>query len=237
MKGRGLPLLLLLLALPLGADDGTIEFSADSMSGTSGKARETTVLEGNARVRVGSLSISGDRIELSGKDFRYVKASGGVKGEDTDKGFSFSSDAVDYDRDSEVAVLRGNADLEDSKNDVSAKAALISYNRKTEVALLQVGVRLIRKNIDCSSGFALYRRAVSLLELSGNPLVKRGSDEFKANRISVDLDTERISLDGSVSGSLKESAETEEKKPESEAPAPVPGESGAEPSGQGVIDE
>lgn len=212
-----LPVVIALCAMlaPLwAADDGTIRFFADTMSGNSGKSRETTVLEGNASVQVGSLSISGARIELSGKDFRYVKATGGVRGEDTDKGFSFSADEVDYDRDTEVATLRGNAMLDDTKNEVSAGAGLISYNRKTEVALLQVAVTLKRRKIDCTAGFALYRRAVSLLDLSGEPVVIRDTDEFQANRISVDLDTERITLDGAVSGTLKESEK--EAQPEGE---------------------
>lgn len=203
-------ILMLAFLAPLAAEgDDTIAFSADRMSGSSGKSRETTVLEGHASVRVGSLSISGGRIELSGKDFRYVKAIGAVKGEDTEKGFSFTADEVAYDRDTQIATLRGQARLEDTKNEVSAGASLISYNRETEVAILQVGVTLIRKKIDCTSGFALYRRTVSTLELSGEPVVKRDTDEFKASRITVDLETERITLDGAVSGTLKDAKKTE----------------------------
>ncbi len=204
---RALRALLLAAALsPLfGAGDDAIAFSADSMSGSSGKARETTVLEGNASVRVGSLSIRGGRIELSGKDFRYVRATGGVTGEDTEKGFSFTCDEVDYDRDTQIATLRGTAKLDDAKNEVAAEASLISYNRETEVAILQVAVKLTRRKIRCASGFALYRRSVSTLDLSGEPVVIRDADEFRANRISVDLETERITLDGAVSGTLKES--------------------------------
>lgn len=197
--------------IPLFAEgDDTITFSADRMSGSSGKSRETTVLEGNASVQVGSLSISGSRIELSGKDFRYVRAVGGVVGEDTENGFSFSADEVNYDRDTQIASLRGQAKLEDTKNEVSAGASFISYNRETEVAVLQVSVTLKRKKIDCSSGYALYRRAVSSLELSGNPIVKRDTDEFRASRISVDLETERITLDGAVKGTLKDTKKSAE---------------------------
>ncbi len=206
-------LLLAVLSPLIAQGDDAITFSADRMTGNSGKSRETTELVGNASVSVGSLTISGGKIELSGKDFRYVKATGTVRGTDSEKGFSFTAEEVSYDRDTQIALLRGNARLEDAKNDVSAGASLISYNRETEVAILQVGVSLKRKTIDCTAGFALYRRAVSALELTGDPVVKRDSDEFKASRISVDLETERITLDGSVSGTLKDS-----KKPASGIP-------------------
>jgi len=212
------------------ADDDTIAFSSDSMSGSSGKSRETTVLEGNASVSVGSLSIAGGRIELSGEDFRFVRATGGVIGKDSEKGFSFTADEVDYDRDTQIATLRGSAKLDDTKNEVSASASLISYNRETEVAILQVAVKLVRRKINCTSGFALYRRAVSSLELSGDPVVVRDGDDFRASRIAVDLETERITLDGSVSGTLK-NEKKETVTPASPAtpavPASSPGEGGS----------
>lgn len=193
-----------LMVVPVVGKEKRITFSADRMSGSSGKKNSITILEGNASVQIESLRISGDRIELSGKDFRYVLAEGKISGEDEEKGFSFLADRLTYDRETEIATFQGNAVLRDSKNDVETTAGLISYNQKTEVAFLQINVKLKRKNIESVSGFALYRRDVSLLDLSGSPRVLRSGDEFVADRITVDLETEYISLDGSVSGTLKE---------------------------------
>lgn len=181
-----------------------ISFSAEQMSGSARKSNSSTVLEGHAVVTVGSLRISGDRIELSGKDYRFVSATGTVEGTDEEKGFSFTAEELSYDRDLEVATFRGNVTLDDSKHDVESSAGLIMYNQKTEVAYLQADVKLKRKNIDCTSNFALYRRTISMLELSGNPEVVRDGDLFQAERITVNLETEHIALDGSVSGTLKE---------------------------------
>jgi lipopolysaccharide export system protein LptA len=194
-----------LLAFPLYADD-KIVFSAERMSGTSGKKNSRTVLEGAASVSIGSLTITAGRIELSGEDFRYVTAKGGVKGTDTDNGFSFIAEELSYDRDIEIAIFRGKASLSDTKNNVETSAGIITYNRESEVAWLQADVKLKKDKISCTSGFALYRRTLSTLELTGAPVVKRDTDEFRADRISVNLDTEKITLDGSVSGTLKEEA-------------------------------
>lgn len=191
----------------LAAQDGSISFSADRMSGTSGKKDSITLLEGNAKVQLDTLTITGDRIELSGKDFRHVLAEGNISGEDPEKGFSFSSDRLTYDRETEIATFQGNATLLDTENDVATTAGLISYNQKTEVALLQIRVTLKRGNIESVSGFAVYRRTLSRLELSGSPRVKRSGDEFAADRIMVDLETDYISLDGSVSGTLQDAEE------------------------------
>lgn len=191
------------------AEDKTISFSAARMSGTAGKTTGTTALEGAAVVDIGTLRITGDRIELSGKDFRYVSAVGSVTGTDSEKGYTFSADSLTYDRDREVALFRGNAKLVDSKNEVEASAGMISYNQKTEIAFLQIEVKLKRKDIDCTAVFATYRRTLNLLDLSGSPRVLRDGDEFKADRISVNLDTEYISLDGTVSGTLKDTKKEE----------------------------
>jgi len=199
-------LLVFLSFFPLYAQQRRIQFSADRMHGTGSKQNERTVLEGNARVMVGSLEIVGARIELSGKDFRFVHATGQVTGGDSEKGFSFSANSLRYDRELEVAVFEGNALLKDTRNDVEARAGLIQYNQRSEIAIMQVAVKLVRKNITCTSAFALYRRQSSILELSGAPVVKRANDEFRAVRITVNLETENITLDGAVRGTLQDEA-------------------------------
>ena len=50
-----------------------------------------------------------------------------------------------------------------------------------------------------------------MLELTGKPTVKKGKDQFKAARISVNLDTEAIKLEGKVSGSVTEEKEVVKK--------------------------
>jgi lipopolysaccharide export system protein LptA len=199
-------LLVALVAIASVSAEKKISFSADRMSGSAGKKNGKTALEGHATVVVGTLEITGDRIELSGKDFRFISASGNVSGKDTEKGYSFSADILTYDRDIEVASFRGNAKLMDTKNEVESSATIITYNQKTEVAFFQVDVKLKRRDIDCNAGFALYRRSLSLLDLTGNPVVVRDGDEFSADRIAVDLETERITLEGSVTGTLKDTA-------------------------------
>jgi lipopolysaccharide export system protein LptA len=196
---------LALLVFPLTAmfAGKPITFSADRMSGAAGKKTESTTLAGNAKVTVGTLTITGEKIELTGTDYRYVKATGSITGIDTEKGYSFTADELAYDRETEVASFRGNAKLLDTAHEVEASAGLITYNQQTEVALLQLSVTLKKNKIDCTSGFALYRRTISMLELTGSPYVLRDGDEFRADRISVNLDTEHIVLDGTVSGTLK----------------------------------
>ena len=198
-----------LIASLLSAAPVKITFSADKLQGSGGKGQTSTSLTGNAKVSVDSLNIYGERIELYGKDYRYIKASGSVTGEDAEKGFTFSAASLSYDRETEVAEFMGQAKVEDTKNKVETAAERIEYNQKNEIILLQMAVKLKSKDIACDSLFAVYNRNTSMLELTGKPTVKKGKDEFKAARISVNLDTEDIKLEGKVSGSV-----TEEKKEE-----------------------
>ena len=215
----------LLTASLLSAAPVKITFSADKMQGSGGKGQNSTALTGNAKVSVDSLNIYGERIELYGKDYRYIRANGSVTGEDAEKGFTFSAASLSYDRETEVAEFMGQAKVEDTKNKVETAAERIEYNQKNEIILLQMDVKLKSKDIACDSLFAVYNRNTSMLELTGKPTVKKGKDEFKAARISVNLDTEDIKLEGKVSGTVTEEKESTKKKetPSKEA-APLKGD-------------
>jgi lipopolysaccharide export system protein LptA len=65
-------------------------------------------------------------------------------------------------------------------------------------------VRIFKKDIVCRSEFARYQRDKKILELSGMPWVSKGGDVYQAARITINLDTEEISLEGSVQGTLED---------------------------------
>lgn len=194
-----------------------ITFSADKLFGSGVKEKTATTLIGNAKVAVDSLRIQGEKIELYGKDYRFIKATGTVTGEDTEKGFTFSAAVLEFDREKEIAEFTGAAKIHDTKNKVDTAAERIQYNQKNETILLQMNVNLKSKDIAANALFALYYRSTSLLELTGKPVVKKGKDEFKAARISVNLNTDDIRLEGKVSGSVTDESKPEEKQPATES--------------------
>ena len=57
-----------------------IIFSANSMTGKTGDSSSTTALKGNAYILTETIEISADDITLSGDDYRFIEASGKVKG-------------------------------------------------------------------------------------------------------------------------------------------------------------
>ena len=208
--------LILFFLTNISAQTSTISFKADKVTASVAENKKSTNLIGNAEVKVNSLTISADRIEISGKDYRYVNATGSVKGEDDEKGYSFKADLINFDRKTDTVTMFGKLELKDTKNDVSINAENIEYKKKQEIIIMRFSVNIINKDINCTSMFALYNRKESTVELTGSPVVKKGKDEFRAGKISVNLDTEDITLDGRVRGSVEQGKDEKEddKEPE-----------------------
>ena len=188
-------------ALPLWGD--TFFFKADRMSGGRATGREITVLSGNAEVLSDTLMLRADRIEIHGSDNRFIDCIGNVQGHEIEKDIFFRTDRLRYDRTLKIARLEGNSTMEDRKNEIVARARFIEYDDENEVAVLQISVRLLKENLVCRSEYAVYNRIEQTLLLSGFPVVYKSNDEFRADRIRVDLETDDVIMEGDVSGSIK----------------------------------
>ena len=177
----------------------TITFRADRMTGSTKKSGDVTTLQGNAIIKTEDMELSADSIELSGKDFRNIKASGNISGKIISSQMDFTCEDMTYDRTAKVARLQNGVHLVDHQNNVEADADLIDYNQNTEVAVLQIGVSLIQKENHCTAAYALYRKNDQTLTLTGN---KQDENTFRAQEIILNLDTQEITLDGRVRGSV-----------------------------------
>ena len=206
--------LFFLLTIPVSGEK--ITFSANSMTGKVGDKSDKSVLKGEAYVLTDTMEISADSISLSGKDFRFIEAEGSVKGKSMESQLEFTCKKLSYDRESKIARLSDNVDLTDIKNNVKAKAQLIEYNQNTDIAIMQIDINLTQKDNVCTGAYAVYRKKEQLLELSGNSQIKQGNDTFRAQEITLDLDSQEITLDGRVKGSIIDERKTEEKNEETQ---------------------
>ena len=76
-------------------------------------------------------------------------------------------------------------------------------------------MNLTQKDNVCSGSYAVYYKKTQLLEISGNAQVKQNEDVFRAQYITLDMDTQDITLGGNVKGKVTESKK--ESEPETEA--------------------
>ena len=187
------------------------------MTGQAGNSNTTTTLSGNAYIKTESMEIQADDVELSGDNYRFIKATGHISGKNLESHMDFTCDSLEYDRTTKVAMLKGNVKLDDKDNDVKAEAQIIEYNQDKEVAILQVQIRLTQKDNICSGSYAVYYKTTQLLEISGNAQVTQKDDLFRAQNITLDMNTQDITLDGNVKGKVTETKEEKPEDSESEA--------------------
>jgi lipopolysaccharide export system protein LptA len=172
------------------------------MSGSRALGRETTILIGNAEVRSDSLLLRADRIEIQGNNNRFIDCIGNVWGHEEDKDILFHTDRLRYDRTQKIARLEGNSSLEDRQNEIVARGRFIEYDDRNEITVFQISVRLFKDDMVCRSEYANYNRREKILDLTGFPIVYKTDDEFRADRIRVDLDTDDVIMEGSVTGTI-----------------------------------
>jgi lipopolysaccharide export system protein LptA len=199
--------LVLLAALVVAAVPGfcadTFSYWADSLGAALAANAEHALLTGHARVETQDLRITADRIELFGKGLIYAQCSGAVHVVDAKRGLDIKADQVFYDRDKKIARVKGNAVMADLKNEIVARGGFIEDRDNEQLTIIQIGVRLFRRDIECKAEFARYYREKKVLELSGMPWVTKGSDVYTGTRITINLDTEEISAEGGVSGTVQ----------------------------------
>jgi lipopolysaccharide export system protein LptA len=182
----------------------TFTFAGDSTTMTLAEGGQHALLTGHSRVESQDLRITADSIELFGKDFIYATCHGNVHVIDARRGLDLTSQDLFYDRDRKISRIRGNATMADVKNEMVVKGGFIEDRDKEQITIVQIGVRIFKKDIVCRSEFARYQRDKKILELSGMPWVSKGGDVYQAARITINLDTEEISLEGSVQGTLED---------------------------------
>ena len=188
------------LSFCLSADSFT--FSADSVQSVLATGKEKTVLSGHAEVLSDKITVSADTIEISGKNYSILTCEGHVVADDKKNGIHLAAPRLTYDRDRSFAILDGPATLEDSVNHVVLKADWIQDDGDQGITVAQVDVRILKEGLVCRAEYAIYRRKEHRLELSGAPRVVKNGDEYRATRMIVDTDSEEITLEGSVSGSV-----------------------------------
>ena len=209
--------LFIMLFFTLSLHAEKIFFSAASMTGQTGdNKRNTTKLIGEAYVKTETMEIYADSIELSGEDYRKIIAEGNIKGKNIEAKMDFTCSYLEYDRQTKIALLKGDVSLTDLENDVKAQAQIIEYNQNTQIAVLQVQIKLLQKNNTCTGSYAIYQKKAQLLDISGNAQVRQGEDLFRAQSISLNLDTQEIELLGNVQGTVtqKNEEKSEEKNTE-----------------------
>ncbi len=181
-----------------------IIFKADFMSGKSSENKDYAKLTGNASIITSTMEIYADVIELSGENYRFIEASGNVSGSNLKNKIDFTCGQLLYDRGTEIATLQNAVHLVDRENETIANAEIMDYDQNKSTIIMQISVAMQQKDNICTGSHAIYKTDSRTLFLSGNPQISKGKDVFRAQEIELNLDTQDITLDGRVRGSVED---------------------------------
>lgn len=200
---RAVGLLAILVVAPLvAASPESFRFSGNRTSVSLAEGRERTVLTGNAEIVSDQTQIRADRIEIYGQDFRYAVAEGSVRVVDSERDIHLSATRLFFDREADQLRAEGNVIMEDRANELLVRGRFLENRNEEELTIVQAGVRILGDGLTARGEYARYRRDIDNLELSGMPVVFRRGDEYRATRITIDLEQDEIVLHGEVRGQL-----------------------------------
>ena len=200
-------LIIMMLLLPAFIFADTISFSGGESSVVLRNGRENVELSKGASVTVGSMSISADSITLSGDEWRYVSCSGNASVIDDERGISIRTSSIWYDRSEERILISSWFEIDDTENEVTATGAALEYMLDDERLQMDKDVTLLQNTEDrgimrCSAESVIFSRSANTLQLRGSASVVWDGDSYEAEVISVDLDSDSISLDGRIRGTI-----------------------------------
>ena len=197
-------LILLLSAASLFAS--SISFSGGRSSLSLKEGKEEVVLSDGAKVSVDQIRIESNKITLSGNGWMEVVCEGKTKIEDLENKIEIRTSGLWFDRTEERMIISSWFEIDDRKNEISATGNSLLFNMKTGMLTLEKDVTLLKITesgiMKCKAESVILDRDNQKISLRGNASVIWNGEEYNAEAIFVDLETEEISLEGRIKGSI-----------------------------------
>ena len=186
------------------ADDISFHGGVSRMVLKNGK--ESVSLTGGASVKVGSLSIEADEMELTGSGWTTIRCTGNVRINDEERDISIISSSLYYDRTADRILISSYFEIEDRGNELSASASHLEFDMQNERLVLSGRVRMNKIDGDdivrIKAESISYDRNSERLEIRGGADVTYKGDTYQAELVVLDLEKEEIRLDGNIRGSI-----------------------------------
>ncbi|MCQ2412036.1 MAG: LptA/OstA family protein [Sphaerochaetaceae bacterium] len=194
----------LLFALQAVAAD--ISFSGGYTKVNLQEGNKTVTLSGGAKVSTPDIEVLSDAIELYGDNYRYVDCTGNVRASQPNGGISFSSPSLFYDRQSGLVSSDSWIEIQDTDNQAALSAAWFEYDMDKGIIQLKMMAKIVKVTEEglmvCRADVIEFDSKSRKMTMKGNSNVNWNGDSYSAAMIVVDLDTNAISMYGSISGEV-----------------------------------
>lgn len=168
---------------------------------------ESIILEDKANVIIDDLSLSANKISLLGKSYDKIESEGNIIIRDEKKGLTILCNSLYYDRTTNIISITGGVEINDSENEIHFTAQSLEYDMDNEKMSFSVEINLLyiadNSLMKGSGDVLIFDRAKNSLVLLGNSKVTWKDDNYRADAIKVDMNNNEISLEGSITGSIK----------------------------------
>lgn len=197
---------LIILICSLSLFPTSLSFSGGRSSLSLREGKEEVILSEGAVITLDDMTIKSEKITLSGTDWRYVNSEGTTYITDEKNGLDIKAVGLWFDREREYLSIESWFEIQDTENELSAMGGSMYFDMKNEVLELKQQVTLTKITDDsvmrCSAESVVYDRQNQTLTLSSNARVTLDLDQYRAEMISINLDTNEIKLEGRIEGSI-----------------------------------
>ena len=195
-------MMLALSVFMLGASEITFSGGYTKIDMQQGNRR--VILSGGASVSTGNIELTSESIELYGDNYRYVTCSGDVRCTESERGISFTSPDLIYDRTDGIVRSDSWIEIQDTQHEVALSGAWFEYDMGRRLMKLQMMAKILKVTDEglmvCRADSIEYDGENNTVSLKGNATVTWNNDTYRAAMIIVDLNTNDISLYGTISG-------------------------------------
>lgn len=194
--------LLAFAALPLAAD--TISFNGGYTKVDLQEGKKSVTLSGGATVSTDQVDLESDSISIYGENYRYVSCTGNVSAVEKEHSISFKSPTLFYDRTNGKVTSDSWIEIQDNENQAALSGAWFEFDMQKRFIKLQMMARVIKVTDEglmvCRADSIEYDGENNMVSLKGGATVNWNDDTYSAAMITVNLDTNEITLYGSISG-------------------------------------
>ena len=195
-------LLITVFLIPSFADD--ISFSGGYTKVNLQQDNKSVILSGGAIVTTKDIYLEASSITLYGQDYCYVKAEGNVKASLEEQGISLSCPAIFYDRTEGRLTSDSWIEIQDINNEASLSGAWFEYDMNASLIKMQMMATITKVTdeglMKCQADSIEFDMENKIVTLKGMANVQWNNDSYNASIIVVNLDTNAITMHGSLTG-------------------------------------
>lgn len=200
-------LLSLLLSSSLFANDVITFSSGYSKASTQGDNKLLTLKE-NAVISVNSITIKADELIVEGEDYEKITASGNVVLTDSEKGLTISTSKLFFDRLTERLLISNFFEIQDTIEQMACTAFSLVYDidsGKMDLSIQATVTKISDNDIMRAQAEKIsYDSNSENLTLQTRAKLTYQGNNWEADIIKVNLDTNEVELEGKIKGVINE---------------------------------